>query len=173
MHRAACTLLILSVAWLFDASAQSGEVPIVPGILPTGFGENVDRDVARLRAATERFKSADAAIAAGYTATTTCVAHPVHGVMGLHYKNFPLRDGTVDVEHPEILLYAPMPDGSVKLTGVEFVVPFGAWTRDEPPVLFMQPFHREETGKIWYLHVWAWEPNRDGLFADWNPALKC
>jgi hypothetical protein len=26
---------------------------------------------------------------------------------------------------------------------------------------------------IWYLHVWIWEPNPSGLFADWNPSVTC
>jgi len=26
---------------------------------------------------------------------------------------------------------------------------------------------------IWYLHVWHWEPNPSGVFADWNPNVKC
>src|SRR5262245_29857392 len=79
-------------------------------ILPTGLGEAVDRDVGRVRAATEQFKTVATALAAGYVATDRCVQHPAHGVMGLHYKNPALRDARPDVEHPEILLYQRMPN---------------------------------------------------------------
>ena len=26
---------------------------------------------------------------------------------------------------------------------------------------------------IWYRHVWVWRENPSGLFADWNPLVKC
>jgi hypothetical protein len=170
---AACFLLLCGLASITGGQTQPREPLAVPGIIPTGLGESIDRDVARLRAATARFKAVDAAIAAGYAATAVCVAHPSLGAMGLHYKNAALRDATLDVEHPEILLYAPMPDGSPELTGVEFVVPFTAWTHEEPPTVLMQKLRREETLKIWYLHAWIWQANTAGIFADWNPDVKC
>jgi hypothetical protein len=37
---------------------------------------------------------------------------------------FPLRDATLDVEHPEILLYAPMP----------------LYSREDAPTLQLKPF---------------------------------
>ena len=95
-------------------------------ILPTGHGDAVDRDVARARTATARFRDVKAAIDAGYKTPRKCIAHPKHGMMGFHYNNPALRDGTLDVEHPEILLYAPAPDGSLNLAGVEFIVPLDA-----------------------------------------------
>jgi hypothetical protein len=142
-------------------------------VLPTGLGEAVDRDIQRVRAATERFKTVDAALAAGYVATDRCVQHPTDGVMGLHYKNAALRDATPDVDHPEILLYQRLPDGTFKLNGVEYVVPLAAWTQAEPPTLMGQQLRREENQGIWYLHAWIWEPNPSGIFADWNPRAKC
>jgi hypothetical protein len=27
--------------------------------------------------------------------------------------------------------------------------------------------------KLWYLHVWVWQENPSGVFADWNPDVKC
>jgi len=135
--------------------------------------KSVERDIARARMATAPFRVAAEAIAAGYVATTQCVQHPHHGAMGLHFKNPSLRDGTVDVENPEILLYLKMPDGELHLTGVEYVVPLSAWTNDEPPTLMGQRFKREEKAGIWYLHAWLWEENPAGMFADFNPRLRC
>jgi hypothetical protein len=45
-----------------------------------------------------------------------------------------LQDATLDVEKPEILVYEKMADGSLRLNGVEYVVPIARWTSDQPPV---------------------------------------
>jgi len=34
----------------------------------------------------------------------------------------------------------------------------------------LKPF---EPGKFWYLHAWVWTDNPSGLFADWNPKVRC
>jgi hypothetical protein len=36
-----------------------------------------------------------------------------------------------------------------------------------------QNLKRADSLGVWYLHVWIWEPNPSGLFADWNPLVKC
>ena len=73
--------------------------------------------------------------------------------MGLHYDNLALRDATLDVEKPETLVYELLPDGSLQLNGVEFIVPFAAWKKDEPPTLMGQKFKRADGLGFWYLHV--------------------
>ena len=135
--------------------------------------KSIERDLARARAATAPFRVVDEAVASGYLPTMQCVEDPRQGAMGLHYKNPSLRDGTVDVEHPEILLYLKMPDGKLHLTGVEYVVPISAWTSDQAPALMGQRFKREDQLGIWFLHAWLWEENPSGIFADFNPRLKC
>jgi hypothetical protein len=142
-------------------------------IVPTGLGEAIDRDVARLRAATARFKSIEAAAAAGYPAETNCVRHPQHGAMGYHSNNMALRDATLDVEQPEVLVYEKLPDGTFKLNGVEFIVPLSAWSKPEPPTIMGQPLKRADALGFYYLHVWSETVNSSGLFADWNPNVKC
>ncbi len=142
-------------------------------ILPTGLGEAIDRDVTRLRAATARFRSTSAAVAAGYPGETNCVRHPAHGAMGYHYNNMALRDATLDVEQPEVLVYEKLPDGTFKLNGVEYVVPLAAWTKTEPPTIMGQSLKRADSLGFWYLHVWSETVNPSGLFADWNPNVKC
>jgi hypothetical protein len=42
-----------------------------------------------------------------------------------------------------------------------------------PPAIFGRNLVRNESLQLWYLHVWAWKPNRAGLFADWNPDVRC
>src|SRR5262245_2199373 len=143
-------------------------------LLPTGFGEAVDRDVMAVRAATESFKVLDNAVAAGYEGQVSqCFENPPQGGMGFHHKNSALRDARLEIDKPEILLYAHMPDGQYKLTGVEYIVPVSAWSGSEPPTILGQPLRRADTLGVWYLHVWIWELNPSGLFADWNPRVKC
>ncbi|MGH7573390.1 MAG: hypothetical protein ACREMK_16340, partial [Gemmatimonadota bacterium] len=63
--------------------------------------------------------------------------------------------------------------GKPKLVGVEYIVPLSQWEREQAPRIFDRALKRSEALKIWYLHVWAWEENSNGLFADWNPAVVC
>jgi hypothetical protein len=100
-----CLLLAGGIAGLRAAQMNSASPAAVPGIIPSGFGESVDRNVARVRAATERFKASDAAIAAGYPRHTDCV---------------------------QVLVYEKMADGTFKLNGVEYLVPIAAWKRVMP-----------------------------------------
>ena len=172
---------LLACSWLIiggltvGASAQSmaRDTAASDKIVPTGLGDAVDRDITRARQATARFKDADAALSAGHTAETNCVAHASHGAMGLHYPNAALRDTTLDPEKPEVLTYARQADGTLKLTGVEYIVPISAWSKQEPPTIFGQSLKRADSLGIWYLHAWIWEPNPAGVFADWNPNVKC
>jgi hypothetical protein len=101
------------------------------------------------------------------------VQHPAHGAMGIHFNNPTLRDATLDVEKPEVLVYEKRPDGTLQLNGVEFLVPFTAWSKAEPPSIMGQSLKRADSLGFWYLHVWNWTANPSGLFADWNPTVKC
>lgn len=145
----------------------------VPGILPSGFGDAVDRDIQTVRDATAVFHSVDEARDAGYTQETDCVEKPPEGGMGYHFTKRQLRDATLEVAKPEVLVYEKRPDGSFKLNGVEYIVPVDAWKRSEPPTLMGQEMKRFDRAGIWYLHVWIWEQSPSGIFADWNPRVKC
>ena len=175
MHRVMLSGLVMAVlASSASAQMKSADTGAVEGILPSGFGDAVDRDVARLRAATEPFKSLDKAVAAGYERNVTnCVEHQPHGAMGFHHENKALRDATLDVEKPEILVYERLANGSYRLNGVEYLVPISAWTKEEAPVIMGQKLKRADSLGIWYLHVWNWEKSPNGLFSDWNPRVKC
>jgi hypothetical protein len=168
-------VLVLTGALTCAAVAQAPptDTAQAPGVVPSGLGDAVDRDVARARAATARFKSSGDAEAAGYKRVTDCVEHQPAGAMGYHFQNNTLLDTTLDVEHPEVLVYERKPDGGFKLNGVEYLVPIPAWTATEPPRIMGQALKRADSLGIWYLHVWTWEPSPGGLFADWNPRVKC
>ena len=139
----------------------------------SGYGEAVDRDLARSRKATEPFRTVEAAKAAGYTQMTECVEHQPHGAMGYHFQNNAIYDATLDVERPEVLVYERMADGSFVLNGVEHLVPIAAWDKAEAPVVMGQKLKRAEKLGFWYLHVWTWKASPTGVFADWNPNVKC
>jgi hypothetical protein len=167
-------LLFVALVCSVHAQRPAGDSMSESDILPTKFGDAVDRDVSAVRAATEAFKVLDNAAAAGYERhVAQCVENPPEGAMGFHHLKAALRDGVLEVDKPEILTYARTADGQYKLTGVEYVVPISAWSRNEPPTIMGQKLKRAENLGIWYLHVWIWEPNPSGLFADWNPRIKC
>ena len=167
--------MLMTSTWAGAGAAQGPamETAPVPGIMPSGFGEAVDRDVAKIRAATDRFKATTAAEGAGYQRVTECIEHQPAGAMGYHWQNNGILDTTLDVDHPEVLVYEKTADGSFKLNGVEFLVPISAWTSTEPPRIMGQALKRADSIGLWYLHVWTWKSSPSGLFADWNPDVKC
>jgi hypothetical protein len=132
------------------------------------------RQVAQLRAVTAKFHDIAAADAAGWnTRITDCFSDPTLGGMGFHYGNPALIDDKVDVLQPELLLYEPQKNGTLKFVAVEYIVPFTAWTQAEPPSLYGLSFHRNEAFGLWILHVWHFQENPRGLFEDWNPTVSC
>lgn len=172
--RLAGTLIVAGfVAGPCAAQTPAMDTAAVPGIIPSGFGDAIDRDVAAVRAATERFSSTGAAETSGYKRVTDCVEYQPAGAMGYHWQNNDLLDTTLDLNHPEVLVYERMSDGIFKLNGVEFLVPISAWKSADAPTIMGQPLKRAEKLGIWYLHVWTWKASPSGIFSDWNPQVKC
>ena len=167
------TVAVLTLGGVGAAQAPAKNVGEAPGILPSGYGEGVDHDIMTIRNATVRFKKTEAAEAAGYKQVTDCVQHQPAGAMGYHFQNNSLLDTTLDLEHPEVLVYEKMPDGSFQLNGVEFLVPISAWKSPEPPRIMGQALIKVDAIGFWFLHVWTWKPDPSGLFAPWNPDVKC
>jgi hypothetical protein len=136
-----------------------------------------------VRQATERFKDVRAAENEGYRLEFGCVSGDDFGAMGLHYVNDTLvGNGIVDVAHPQIVLYEAQPDGSVKLTGADYLVIASAWDEKHPgtsPQLMGQIFHyfsspnRFGLPAFYTLHVWAWKENPKGAFVNWHPNVSC
>jgi hypothetical protein len=166
-------VVVGAVMSVIAAQTRVPDMRLEPNVLPSGLGDAIDRDVAKLRDATAKFKATAAAEAAGYKRVTDCVERQPAGAMGYHFQNNALLDTTLDVNHPEVLVYEKKADGAFKLNGVEFLVPISAWTAPEPPRIMGQSLKKADSLGIWYLHVWSWEPSPSGLFADWNPNVKC
>ena len=152
--------------------ARSTTVADDPAI---GFNESVRRDVATLRAATDKYHDLSVAQSAGYPTTMPkCIADSTMGGMGRHFIDRTLIDDKLEIERPEMLIYAPDGEGKIELVAVEYVVPYRAVARTEkPPRLFGQELKPYDQFSYWSLHVWAWRKNAAGLFADWNPAVRC
>ena len=144
--------------------------------------EDVHDAIAQLRRATAPFHDVHAAQAAGYSQFLGCVAEPGQGAMGVHYLNGTLvADAVLDPLRPEALMYAPGKNGQLQLVGAEFIVFQDAWDalHPQPPVLFGHPFHlvrvpdRYGVQAFYELHLWVWKHNKNGIFNDWNPTVRC
>jgi hypothetical protein len=64
---------------------------------------------------------------------------------GYHFANPALRDGVVEPERPEVLVYEKRPDGTFKFNGVEYLVSFSDWKRMGPPTVMGQKLERAES----------------------------
>ena len=162
----------------------------------------VGDELAAVRRATAQFHRISNAYAAGYTTENEpCVASP-DGTMGVHAPNLSLiLDQALDPTRPELLLYVPKPNGGFRLVGVEYfqivllrkrgTTDAGQpWLSQEPwpsdleivnptPQMFGQTFQGPMPGHTptmpwhWDLHAWIWVHNPSGMFAEWNPSLRC
>ena len=145
--------------------------------------------IAQARRATASFHNIEAAFAAGYGPApvvdlkgNACIEQPGQGAMGIHFVNGSLLNVHLREQQPQALIYEPIADGSLRLVGAEYIVFKAAWDGAFPgktPTLFSQSFNLVPEGNryglpaFYALHLWLWRPNASGMFADWNPAVKC
>ncbi|MFW2333306.1 hypothetical protein [Ilumatobacter sp.] len=122
------------------------------------------------------FQDVSVAEAAGWVNTAEtlgCFQDAERGGMGVHWLNESLLDAELDPAVPEALVYELDVDGEVAgLVGHEYLVPFEAWTHDEPPTLFGLDFHEHPVLPFWILHAYLWKDNPNGMFTDFNPAVR-
>ena len=138
--------------------------------------------VRSVRDATERFKDVNVAEAEDYHLQFGCVSGPDAGAMGMHFVNGPLvGDGVIDVSKPEIVIYEPQPNGSLRLIGADYLVLADQWNANHStaPELMGQLFHLFEAPNrfglppFYTLHVWAWKDNPTGMFVNWHAKVSC
>lgn len=171
---AACTRASQHVGTA-SATKMTNDSPSL-AIVTEGFNTAVRADIEKLRNGTAVYHDVKVAQAAGYPTTTpACIADSTMGGMGRHFFDRAIYDETLDIAHPEMLIYAPSGAGKPDhLVAVEYVIPFKLLpSTAKPPRLFGQELRRHEDFKYWYLHVWAWKKNSAGLFADWDPSISC
>ena len=140
--------------------------------------------VQKVRHATARYRDINNAIADGWVQGTPCVSGPNSGAMGVHFvKPERLGDGMLDADEPEALIYEPVTNNRFRLVGVEFITLADAWKKKHPkgpaPTLeghllnYTSEPNRYGLPAFYEIHVWAWERNASGSFADWNNAVSC
>lgn len=162
---------LLLVAALVGAAL----VAAVAAVARSGTAETLGSELATVRAATAQYHRLEFALTDGFFQTSPCVANPTGG-MGFHYRQPSRIDGQAVAAEPEVLVYAPAPDGRRQLVAVEYVVPVAlSPTR---PTLFGRPFDgpfnvSAPWGTQWDLHAWVWKHNPDGMFARFNPEVSC
>jgi hypothetical protein len=175
---------MLSLSFPFIAAA--GESP--PHVMTMSGIEQNSPLVNKVRKATAQFKDINAALAAGFAQATPCVSGPDFGAMGVHFVLMPrITAGTLNATEPEALIYEPLANGAFRLVGVEFIVLASVWQTEIPagspptatPALeghlmnFVDAPNRYGLPAFYELHVWAWEQNPVGSFADWNTQVTC
>jgi len=174
------TLLSLSVPFI----AAAGDPP--PHVMSMSDVDQNSPLVNQVRKATAQFKDINAALAAGFTQATPCVSGPDFGAMGVHFVlGSRISAGTLNASQPEALIYEPLPNGAFRLVGVEFIILASVWQTQIPPgstatpaleghlMNFVDAPNRYGLPAFYELHVWAWEHNPVGSFADWNTQVSC
>jgi hypothetical protein len=138
----------------------------------------VARDLTTLHDAVAAFADVEQATAAGYGPSSDCMAGSL-GAQGIHYAKEVLFEPSVVLETPQLLMYEPRADGSLRFIGVEYLVFQQAWHdagHVGRPTLLGQTFGLNETlldEPFYLLHVWIGQFNPSGLFANWNPLVAC
>lgn len=177
MNRTSGLLVVVALLYGCEGWATPVEANVPDQLMEAASGDlPVDaeqRDLATLRRAATSYHRFETASAAGWSAQITpCITTP-NGGMGYHYARRGFIDTSLRVDEPEVLLYEPEATGRMRLVGVEYMVPLTAWKSPEPPRLFGRDFAVNEELEVWALHVWAWETNPRGMYADWNPLVTC
>jgi hypothetical protein len=156
----------------------------------------LEDQLARARAATEKYKDVNVAIAEGFIPTDVCFSDPDLGTMGHHFVNPERLTDPLSIEEPEVLLYLNE-DGRWRLVAIESLQPIvidgrpymgcGVKNNSCPPanpppspelydnIPFQGPMAGHEEGMPWHydLHVWLYADNPSGMFTPYNPALEC
>jgi hypothetical protein len=105
--------------------------------------------------------------------------------MGIHIVNSKrTATGKIDPAAPAALIYEPQANGELVLVGVEFIHDAAAWTKLNPNgpatpsvdghlMNLVDAPNRYGLPAFYEMHVWAFEENPKGAFADWNTHVTC
>lgn len=134
------------------------------------------QQIAALHPLFARYHDLDKAVADGYEFVGPCVSDPALGGMGDHYSlnaeiDFGRGDGTYALDRPQYLVYAPQKNGGRRLAALDYTVPYEKWQSPEPPSFFGIPFTRNDGFGVWMFHIWLFEHNPAGTFANFNPMV--
>lgn len=175
-----CSPAVIAAALVLNACADVPSAPSQEAMHATASASSTAASasssaglVKTVHAATARYHSTKQATKAGYAEASPCVSVPGLGGMGFHWVNGALVDDVFDPLQPEAVLYAPGPNGSLKLVAVEYIVLNMGQTA---PTFDGHPFDvggTPDPRPHWSLHVWVHRDNPSGIFAPFNPAVTC
>jgi hypothetical protein len=177
----ALTLALASVALAVANHAVSAGPPGGEAADHRHSAGKTERQLKAVRQATKGYRDIEAARRAGYEPASPCESSS-EGGMGFHYV-LPRRaeDRHLDIRKPELLLYEKR-DGRMRLVAVEYFVADRdqqLGTDDDRPYLFGRGFdgpmegHAPGMPRHYDLHAWVWKHNPAGVFAQWNPRVRC
>jgi len=128
------------------------------------------------------------------TAADGCISSAQEGGMGYHYtRGNNLADDAVSLLDPEFLVYAPTPaprkagEARTRLAAFDYFLPYSAkWPGPDDPDFKRRPrLHDFPTMSGlpdlefapsrfngWMFHIWLWENNPGGMFANWNTSVS-
>jgi hypothetical protein len=172
--KATWALLLLGVA----VCAMTGQIAF-----SQASARNSTPLIEKVRYATARFRDVNVAIGEGWLPATPCVSGPDAGAMGVHFNQPSVKpDGSVKAENPQFLIYEPLANGAFRFVGVEYFVAVSDWEKFNGPgpgildgnlMNLVSSPNRFGLPPFYELHVWAWENNPQGSFADWNTRVNC
>ncbi len=161
---AVCALLIGSVPLTVHSTSASTVLATLDNLSAA-----TNQELAQARRGTAKYHDIAAAEADGYVNINVYESGE-----GLHYVNFALVDANFDPEHPEVLLYAPVPhENRMELVGVEYVIPLGLSSGAPAGFTGDADVWRENSEGLglWELNAWIWLNNSNGIFAFHNPRV--
>jgi hypothetical protein len=164
MFIAVCSLLIGSITFPGYSTPAATVLPTADNLSAA-----TDQQLAQARRGTAKYHDIAQAEADGYVNINIYESGE-----GLHYVNFGLLDGNFDPEHPEVLLYAPVPhENRMELVAVEYVIPLGLSSGAPAGFTGDDDVWRENSEGLglWELNAWIWLNNSNGIFAFHNPRV--
>jgi hypothetical protein len=136
--------------------------------------------------ATKKYKHFEAVRQeAGWDLVTSCVSGNETGAMGIHIVNSSRTvTGKINPKAPAALIYEPQANGDLVLVGVEFIHDAATWAKLNPKgpatpsvdghlMNLVDAPNRYGLPAFYEMHVWAFEENPKGAFADWNTHVTC
>jgi len=178
-------LAIASLPLALPLAAMAADAPMAGHDHMHASQENATSPLAaKVRGATKQYRDINVAMKEGWVQATPCVSSPNEGAMGVHFvKPERIHDGVLKADEPEMLIYEPLPGGKYRLVGVEYIVLAGEWTaKNQPGVApsvdghltnFVGEPNRYALPAFHEMHVWAWQDNPNGTFADFNSQVSC
>lgn len=154
-------LLFALAVWALAACNQED-------LLDPRVSKEANVQLAAAKAATERYKNIDNALADGFVDIKVVMAGTGH-----HFLNEAGLDAMFDASKPELLVYNLEADGKYRLVAVEYAVPLSLSAN--APAGFAgdsDVWDRNTTFELWTLHAWVWMENADGVFKPFNPGLR-